>query len=100
MAATPAGRGLSAVRISFTRPLLARFLSSPGNPRFEDLDRSLGTSVMVQGDRETPVPNWHTWMSSCSARSPGGVRHGLRHCVGLVKEYLETNEAEAHHPNG
>ena len=57
MAGTPAGHGLGAVRISFTRPLFARFLSSLGSPRFEDLDRSLATSVMVQGNREIPAPN-------------------------------------------
>ena len=100
MASTPAGHGLGTARFSLTCPVLARFLSSPCSPRLEDLDRSLATPVMVQGDRETPVPNWHTWMSSCSPRSPYGVRHGFRHCVGLVNQHFQTNEAETHHPNG
>jgi len=86
MASTLAAHSLGAVRISFTRPLLARSLSSPGSPRSENLDPSLATPVLVQGDRGMPVPNWHTSMSSCSARSPYGVRHGLRHCLDLVSQ--------------
>jgi len=100
MACTPAGNSLGTVRISFARPLLAHFLSSSASLRFKDLDRSLVTLVMVQGDRGIPVPNSHTWLSSCSARSRYRVQHGLRHCVGLVNKHFQTNEAETHHPNG
>jgi len=94
------GHGFGAVRISFTRPLLARFLSSSGSPRREGLDRSLATPAMVQGDRGIPVPDWHACISNCSARSRYRVQHGLRHCVGLVGQQLETNDAAVHHPNG
>lgn len=100
MAGTPAGHGFGAVRISFTRPLLPRFLSSPGSPRREGLDRSFPTPVMIRGDGEIPVPTWHTWMSRCAARLPYGIRHGLHHCVGLINRNSPTNDIALHHPNG
>jgi hypothetical protein len=37
---------------------------------------------------------------SCSGRPPYGARHGLRHCVGPIREQFDTNDPACHHPNG